>query len=163
MEHTEKEKKVIKEYEESVDPEVLNFVKAVMDDSERLNYVTVAFLSDSAAGEIERITGKKVYGNRVVLDVNGIKHIEKRHGENGQQDHSMSNEEDIARMGYVITHYDDIMLVDDTTTGYLDENGLASPMVKICKRIDGTYYVIEAVNSSTKKKNYVVSAYISKN
>ena len=28
--------------------------------------------------------------------------------------------------------------------------------------IDGTYYVVEAVNSSKKKRNYVVTAYISK-
>ena len=32
----------------------------------------------------------------------------------------------------------------------------------LCKRIDGTYYVIEAVNSSKRKKNYVVSAFMSK-
>ena len=35
-------------------------------------------------------------------------------------------------------------------------------MIQISKRIDGTYYVIEAVNSSKKKKNYIVTAYISK-
>lgn len=35
-------------------------------------------------------------------------------------------------------------------------------MIKISKRIDGTYYVVEAVNSSKKKRNYVVTAYISK-
>lgn len=35
-------------------------------------------------------------------------------------------------------------------------------MIKMSKRIDGTYYIIETVNSSKRKKNYIVSAYIKK-
>ena len=73
----------------------------------------------------------------------------------------MSDACDIARMGYVIMNYDEISYDGITTTGYLDEKGEPSPMIKMSKRIDGTYYVIEAVNSSKKKKNYVVTAYMS--
>lgn len=120
-------------------------------------------MPDSAAAQIEKLTGKKVEGSRVVLDINAIKHIENRHGENGKQDHSMKNVEDIARMGYVIMNYDEVSYDGITTTGFLDEEGKASPMVRISKRIDGTYYVIEAVNSSKKKKNYVVTAFIQQN
>ncbi len=75
----------------------------------------------------------------------------------------MQNDKDIARKGYVIMNYDTITYDGITTTGFLDEEGNASPMIKISKRIDGTYYVIEAVNSSKKKKNYVVTAYIQQN
>ena len=74
----------------------------------------------------------------------------------------MKNVEDVARMGYVIMNYDEISYDEVMTTGYLDETGMPSPMIKISKKIDGTYYVIGAVNSSKKKKSYVVTAYISK-
>lgn len=160
--HTDEEKVIIKRYEEATDADVFDFVTGVMNGDDKLNYVTVAFLPEKAAQEIERLTGKKVEGSRVVLDINGIHHIENRHGKNGQQDQSMKNIEDIARMGYVIMNYDEITYDNVTTTGYLDENGQPSPMIKLSKRIDGTYYVIEAVNASKKKRIYVVTAYINK-
>lgn len=162
MEHTAEEQELLKKYEASTDTEVLDFVTNVLNGEDKLNYITVAFLSEKAAAEIERLTGKKVEGSRVVLDISGIQHIEKRHGKYGKQDHSMEKNEDIARMGYVIMNYDAIEYDGITTTGYLDEEGKPSPMIKISKKIDGTYYVIEAVNSSKKKRNYVVTAYIHK-
>ena len=61
-----------------------------------------------AAKKIKELTGKNVLGNRVVLDINAVKHIENRHGANGNQDHSMSDMNDIARIGYVISNFDDI-------------------------------------------------------
>ena len=160
MEHTTEELELLKKYEASTDTEVLDFVTNVLNGEDKLNYITVAFLSETAAAEIEKLTGKKVEGSRVVLDISGIQHIEKRHGKDGKQDHSMEKAEDIARMGYVIMNYDAIEYDGITTTGYLDEEGKPSPMIKISKKIDGTYYVIEAVNSSKKKRNYVVTAYI---
>lgn len=159
--HSKEELELYKNYSASMDEEVLEFVKSVMDGNDRMNYVTVAFLPESAARRIEQLTGKKVEGNRVVLDINAIRHICNRHGKNGAQDHSMEYIEDIARMGYVIMNYDDITYEGITTTGYLDEKGLPSPMIKFEKKIDGTFYVIETVNSSKRKKNYVVTAYIS--
>jgi len=161
MGHTKEELEMIRKYEESTDIEVLEFVNGVLNGEDKLNYVTVAFLPQKAAEEIEKLTGKKVEGSRVILDINAIRHIENRHGTNGKQDQSMKKAEDIARMGYVIMNYDDISYDKITTTGYLDENGQPSPMIRISKKIDGTYYVIGAVNSSKKKRNYVVTAYIS--
>ena len=120
----------------------------------------MAFFSDKASKDIEAKTGKKVVGSQVVLDKNAIYHIDNRHGINGKQDQSMKNIEDIARMGYVIMNYDEISYDQKYSTGYLDEDGEPSPLIRISKKIDGTYYVIGAVNSSKKKRNYVVTAYI---
>ena len=161
--HTKKELEIIRHFNDSIDREVYDFVKAAIDGEDKLNYITIAFLPKKAELEIERLTGKKVTGSRVVLDINGIKHIEKRHGKEGKQDHSMKNIEDIARMGYVILNFDKIIYEGVTTTGYLDENGEPSPMIKIEKKIDGTYYIVEAVNSSKRKRNYVITAYIKEN
>ena len=161
MEHSAEELELIRKYEESTDPAVLEFVDKVLNGEDKLNYITIAFLPKSAADKLEKLTGKKVQGSRVVLDINAIRHIENRHGANGEQDHSMERAEDIARMGYVIMNFDEIEYDDVATTGYLDENGQPSPMIRISKKIDGTYYVIEAVNSSKKQRNYIVTAYIS--
>ena len=160
--HTPEQEKTISEYNNAVDEDVRSFVEDVIKGNDRLNYITVAFLSKEASQQIKEKTQKQVEGSRVVLDINAVRHILNRHGENGKQDSSMKDVNDIARIGYVIANFDSIDYDGITTTGYLDEKGDPSPMVKISKKIDGTYYVIEAVNSSKRKKNYVVTAYISR-
>ena len=160
--HTKEQEITIKEYIDSVDNDVISFIKDVLNGNNETSYITVAFLSDEASKQIYELTNKNVTGNRVVLDINAIKHILNRHGEFGKQDSSMSNLEDIARIGYILTNYDEINYKGVSTTGYLDENGNPAPMIQFSKRIDGKYYVIEAVNSSKKKKNYIITAYISK-
>ncbi len=160
--HTPEQEQIIEEYKKSVDSDVRGFIQSVIDGSGEEGYITVAFYSSNASKRIEELTGKHVDGSRVVLDVGAVKHIINRHGENGKQDSSMKDIDDIARIGYVISNYDEISYDGVTTTGYLDEKGEPSPMIKISKRIDGTYYVIEAVNSSKRKRNYVVTAYMSK-
>ncbi len=68
MEHSKEQLEIIEKYEKSVDLEVLAFVKDVMNGEDRLNYITVAFMPNQAAERIERLTGKKVEGSRVVRD-----------------------------------------------------------------------------------------------
>lgn len=158
--HTKEEMRIIQEYKKSVDEDIYRFVKDIMEGDDRLNFITVAFLSKRAAQEIKTLTGKDVEGSRVVLDISAIKHILNRHVlGNPFTDMTI---EDISRIGYVISNYDKIEEEERTANGYLDENGKPAPIVKISKRIDGTYYVVEAVNSSKQKKSYVITAYIKK-
>ncbi|MBQ9157329.1 MAG: hypothetical protein IJ137_11180 [Eubacterium sp.] len=154
--------KKMEEYEAAVDPEVSDFVRGVLQGDDKLSYITVAFMPKPASIIIERLTGKKVEGSRVILDINAIKHINNRHGAQGKQDHSMKSIDDLARIGYVIMNFDEITYEGITTTGYLDEKGDPSPMIRIAKRIDGIYYVVGAVNSSKKKRIYIVTAYIAR-
>ena len=156
------EEKVMKEYAASVDMDVKNFVEDTIDGVGKLNYVTVAFLSSDAAERIKELTGKNVAGNRVVLDVSAVKHIENRHGINGNQDQSMKDVRDIARIGYVISNYDEITWNGETSYNHIDENGKPSPMVQFSKRIDGTIYVVSTVSEVKSKRNYIVTAYINK-
>lgn len=160
--HTPEQERIISEYSRSVDPDVRSFVEDVINGKDRMNFITVAFLSNAASKKIEELTDKHVEGSRVVLDINAVNHIWNRHGKDGKHDSSMSDLDDIARIGYVIANYDTIESDGMTTPGYLDENGKPAPMIKMSKRIDGTYYIVEAVNSSKRKKNYIVSAFISK-
>ena len=159
MIHTASELQIMEKYNESIDSEIYDYVKKIYN-GEKVPSITVGFLSDKAARKIEELTGKKVYGNRVILDDNGIIHIKKRHGENGEHDESMKNIEDIARIGYILANYDCIEFRNEYAQGYVDANGKLAPKVIISKKIDGTFYVIEAVSDAKKHKNYIVSAYI---
>ena len=159
MNHTPEELKIIESYKNSVDQDIYHCINAAYS-GEQVYPVTVGFLSDVAANEIEKLTGKTVNGNRIVLDLNGINHIKNRHGENGEHDDSMKNIEDIARMGYVLANYDHITFRNEYAQGYVDANGKPAPKVIISKRINGTYYIIEAVSDAKKHRNYIVSAYI---
>lgn len=161
--HTPQQMKTIEEYTRSVDMDVLNFIEDTIKGIDRMNYITVAFFTSEATQTIKRLTSKNVEGSRIVLDMNAVNHIINRHGSNGSHDHSMMDTKDLARIGYVLSNYDTIEFNGVTTTGYLDENCEPSPMIKISKRIDGTYYVIETVNSSKRKRSYIITAYIKAN
>lgn len=93
-------------------------------------------------------------------------HILRRHGENGEADHSMRDINDIGRIQYVLDNYDSV--VDGgTTKAYATpkangRNGLAKT-VKFSKAVNGTYYVVEAVPDTAKHTTYIVSAYMTKN
>ena len=99
------------------------------------------------------------------LESRAVEHILRRHGENGKADHSLRDMNDIGRIQYVLDHYDSMEY--GGTTGayrYQDENGkqVHSQTVKIKKKVNGTYFVIEAVPNTKKKTLYVLSAYMSK-
>ena len=157
-EYTQEEVEIMAEYEAAVDPDIIDFVNDVRNDRDTLP-ITVAFLSEEAAYKIERLTQTQVAGNRVVLDANAVRHIDKRHGVNGEADHSMANTEDIARIRYVLDNYDSIKYSGEVAEGYVDKNCKLAPKIIITKKIDGTYFVIEAVSDSKKKRNYIVSAF----
>ena len=72
----------------------------------------------------------------------------------------MKDVNDIARIPYVLANYDNIEFHNEYATGYVDINGKLAPKVLISKRIDGVYYIVEAVSDAKKRRNYIVSAYI---
>lgn len=157
MNHTESELRIMQEYENAVDEEVLAYVNKELHEDK--DVITVGFLTVSAAEKIKELTGKEVYGNRIVLDKNGLRHIIERHGIEGKQDDTMRDKKDIARIGYVLANFDKIEFNDEYSKGYQDKNMKPAPKVIISKKIDGIAYVIEAVSDSKTKRNYIVSAY----
>ena len=159
--HTPEQMASIEEYKNSVDASMVNYIERVRN-GEKLSPYNVAPVTNRAAADILRLTGKVTYGNTVVLDRNGIEHIDKRHGDGkGSADATMKNAEDIARIGYVLDNYDDVYLSKEREKGYLGSDGKTAPKVVFVKKIDGTYIAVEAVCDTKAKKNYVVSAFIS--
>lgn len=163
-----KDRNVIEGYLDAVDQEVLEAAQAYREDKNaKFRRIKLGDVQQREAETIKKLTGKDVSGYTHNIDRNGFVHIENRHGTNGTQDQSMSDLNDVARQGWVIENYDDIGRLKDRngeyvdSYGYLDANGEPSPVVVYRKRINGTYYLVEAVADGRWKKLWTVSAYIS--
>lgn len=159
--HTEEQIKQIDAYKKAVDENVLSLIENVAN-GEYAKPVSVATIDNKAAARIKELTGVETYGNDVLLNESGLQHIFYRHGEDGKANSSMENVNDIARVGYVLQNYDDVFCDGKTTTMTRTKDGKPAPTVVFFKKIDGTYYVVEAASDAKTHKNYVVSAYIKK-
>ena len=84
-------------------------------------------------------------------------------GENGSANQSMSDVNDIGRLQYIIDNYDTATFGGKSASyTTVKENGKAgqAPVVLFSKKIDGTYYVAEAVPNTRRKTLYITSAFI---
>lgn len=163
-----KDRNVIEGYLDAVDQEVLEAAQTYRaDKNAKFRRIKLGDVQQREAEAIKSLTGKDVSGYTHNIDRNGFVHIENRHGINGAQDQSMSDLNDVARQGWVIENYDDIGRLQGRdgkyvdSYGYLGTNGEPSPVVVYRKRINGTYYLVEAVADGRWKKLWTVSAYIS--
>lgn len=162
--HTPIEQAVIEEYQASVDENLVNFIETALENkgSNKGKYVLHP-VSDRAAGDIKTLTGIDTSGFKTVLEQRIAEHIVDRHGSAGAADQSMQDINDIARMQYVLDHYDKLEPAGKSTayTTVKDNGrpGLADT-VRYIKAVNGTYYVIEAVPNTKAKTTYIVSAYM---
>ena len=158
--HTSEEQRIMMNYEKAIDKDVSLCVHDVLHDREFLP-VTVGYLSDTQCNLISHAFGSNIeFAPRVVIDADAIRHIINRHGANGKADHSMTDENDIARLPYVLANFDKVTFDGVYSHKYKCKDGTAAPHVTLSKKIDGTYYVITAVTDAKANKSHIVSAYI---
>ena len=164
-----KSRKVYKEYVRSNDKGVIKFAEKAQ--SGKVSKKASYKLSDVTADEAEKLkklTGVDTSGYTHSLKVNSISHIEKKHGSKGLADKSMADMNDLSRMNYVIKNADDVDFVRnpdgslDLSEEIRNSDGSKAVKIKYTKKIDGHYYVVEAVPDNNKKKLQVVTAYIDK-
>ncbi len=161
--HTPEMQKVIIEYQNSVDSGVIKYANDVRKNGQNKKiYKLNVSVEKKGSNKISDLVGFDVDDFEVALHPTSIKHIDKRHGILGKQDSSMKNDNDLARIGYVIKNYDNVSLEKTRSQAFTDRTGKSSKKIKYEKRIDGTYYVIEAVPDTNKKLAYVISAYKTK-
>ncbi len=159
---TEKQIRVMEEFKNAVEPEVIEFVKeAENNPSDRWKKKDMGTVSERAANDIKNATGVDVSNFRHSMDVDFVSHVEKRHGKSGIQDHSMANVNDIARIGYVLENYDSITK-GNLSPKYKNNDGSYAQTIVYEKAVDGSFYVVEAVPDSKAKKLRLITAYISK-
>ena len=163
--------KTVKEYQESTDKGLVNFVQDIksgaLGNPSAQNY-SFGRVSDRAAIDIGNLTGTDVTGYTHNIKGNAVEHIENRHGKSGEHDHSMTDINDLGRIGYILENYDDVKLlyrrdgVIERSSEFRSSNGEFAPLIIYEKRVNGTYYAVEAVPDAKAKKLQVVSAYIRK-
>lgn len=167
--YSAKDRNIIEGYLGAVDTDLLEIARWYKSNKQAKNgRHKVTSVSDRMASDIKLHVGIDVKGYEVWVDKSTFDHIEKRHGENGSADHSMADLNDVARMKYVIDHYDDMeVLVDKdgkwiTSSRYTDAMNNQAPLVIVKKKINGTYFLSEAVVDSKWHKVWVETAYINK-
>lgn len=127
--------------------------------------VKITDVTERIKADVENLVGFDASGYEIYSTTDTFKHIEKRHGENGQHDQSMKDMRDVALMGYVLNNYDKAELVynengqPETTSAYSDKNGKHSKLIKFSKEIDGIQYVVVATPENKYKKLWVLSEY----
>ncbi|MFR0942598.1 MAG: hypothetical protein ACLSF2_09740, partial [Butyricicoccus sp.] len=168
--HTPEQMAKINEYVGSVDEGLLDFAEQYFSNpNEKFRRYTISKVSDRQAQALRNIFGQDFSSFSNAINKNGVNHINKDHGADGMSDHSMQNLGDVARIGYVIDNFDTVDQLFNTdgspalSAEFRDTNNNPAPLVKFAKKIDGTFYVVEAVPDNRYKKVWVVSAYISKN
>lgn len=172
-EHTPEQQRVIEEFQASKDNVIVEFINKWRglknQNYKRKIRIPIAEVNERTAADIQSLLGLDVSGYEHALSGGALAHIERRHGTNGQADHSMSNTDNIARMGYVLENYDSVTQMFSkngkpiTSGEYLNaDKKTPAPLLQFAKRVDGTYYVVEAVPDTAAKQLRVVSAYMTK-
>ena len=158
--HTKAEQQRIEEYKNAVDPDLMEFIQNAREhpNARWMNY-TLGEVSSETASQVKALTGVDVTGYTHNIQPDTIQHIDKRHGMNGQADHSMALDADISRIGWVLDNYDSIELGEGSSK-YQNKDRSFAKTVVYKKAIDGTMYVVEAVPDSKAHKMQVATAYI---
>ncbi len=171
--HTPQEQAIIDEYQAAVDDNVVSFVERVRNlqnrDYRNRIKMPIAEVTERAASDLQRLTGVDTTGFEHVLTGRAVDHIENRHGANGEADHSMRDVNDIGRIGYVLENYDSVQTLEDAngnpkgSADFRNADGTRGRMVRFLKKVNGTYYVVEAVTDAKARQIGIVSAYMQKN
>ena len=168
--HTPEQQARIQEYQDSVDSRILSFIHKWNGlknaDYKKKARVRLDTVPERAVSDLKSTVGIDATGYRHSIDGNALQHIEKRHGTNGESDHSMANENDIARISYVLENYDSVkpLLNADgsqkRSSMFNNADNTPAPLVLYAKQIDGTYYAVEAAPDSAAHELRIVSAYM---
>lgn len=153
------------EYKKAVNPKIVDFVERVRNLKDKnvagKIKIELSSVNEREVQDIKKLTGIDTSEYKRDMDGNAVEHIEKDHGENGASDHSMSDVEDLARIEYVLDNYDDIEkgTADKVYTKYMNSDNTPAAKVIYSKRVNGNYYVVEAVPDSKAKTLRIISAY----
>ena len=157
---------VIKDYLEYSNEGIRNFVERVRKgEASAKERLYIDLPTQRAIKDIKLITGIDTSEFKTAIETRAIEHIEKFHGVKGKANTSMARIEDIERIQFVLNNYDE-MEYGGKSEAYttIKENGKPgqADTVIYSKKINGTFYVVEAVPDTKAKTLFVVSAYINK-
>lgn len=165
--HTPQEQAVIEAYQAGTDESLKETFESYFDRPEQgFSRHNISSVSKRQAADAEALLGGEYIGYKNAINSNGIQHILNEHGPNGTVDTSLADMNDLARMGYILDNYDKVEVVTyssgeaDLSSEFRTKDNEPAPMLKFSKKVNGTYYVVEAIPESKYKKFWVVSAYM---
>lgn len=159
------EVKYSRAYESSkANEDILSLINKVKtNDFEYKDRVNLGKVSQRAAEIIKEVTGIDVADYTVAIEARQIVHILNDHGINGMSDHSMANDEDIAKIEYALSSFDSLIYAGKTRAYSYMRNGYnrTADTVLYEKEIgEQSYYVVQAVPEAKKKTLFIVTAFI---
>ena len=170
--HTEAERQRIADYQAAADSGIVAFVQKVrtLKNQKYRNSVRypVSNVSAREASAVQEKTGINTEGFTNILTGSAVDHIEKRHGANGRADRSMSDLNDLSRVGYILENFDsaDLLRNEDGTPSVSDvwKNSDGSPAARMLfpQKVDGVYYTAVATPDSNAGVIAIESAFMSK-
>ena len=161
------ERKVIDGYLDAVDEDMVQFIVDFNNNNKFARH-KISLVDRKQANDILSLLKIDTTGYSNNINTNAIRHIENRHGENGSADNSMKNLNDLARIDFILKNYDSVDILKDSkgnamySIEFKTKSNEPAPMLLYKKKINGTYYLVEAVVENKYKKLWVVSAYINK-
>lgn len=161
---------VIKDYLDSVDNDIVEFVDDAKKETnkKRLEYMhrDIELNNIDVLTKISNVVDFDISQFKTRINGETVRHIEKRHGENGAHDHSMKDANDIARVAFVLNNADTVERTVNSqgnivySEQYRTKDNKPSPVVTVSKKINGTYYVALAVPDSKSKCMHIESLFI---
>lgn len=164
--------KVMSDYVDSVDEKFKGWVRNVreMKDTNlrsKRRYTLPGEISETSSKAVKKYTDFDVSGYKIDVNGSAIGHTDIRHGKKGVANSSMSNENDVARLPYIINNADGVASITNREGGQLldsefTKDGKGSPVILFVKRVDGEYYAAAAVQDATKKRLRIKGVYSGK-
>lgn len=158
--HTQAQLDVISEYQSSSNPQITKWADRKRNGEKSYKYLPVANVNDSVADYVQSKLGIDIHGNTVGLNESSLNHIDKEHINNSSK--SPMTNEDLARIGYVLENPDDVVITATTSKSTRMTDNTEAPTILMRKRIDGHYYIVEAITDAKTKQDVIVTAFIEK-
>ena len=113
------------------------------------------------AEAVHSIVGLTTDGWPIVMQGNHVVHIERRHGVNGAQDHSMSDPNDFGRIAFALLNFDSIARLPDNPS-YRTKDNKPAAQIEFQTRIDGASIISTVIPDTNKRWILITSARIEK-
>ena len=156
--------KRIADYQASTDVAAVRWRDEVLrldEKTQKKSFFRFAVANARMAEAVHSIVGLTIDGWPIVMQGNHVVHIERRHGVNGAQDHSMSDPNDFGRIAFALLNFDSIARLPDNPS-YRTKGNNPSVQLEFRTRIDGTSVISTVIPDTSRHWILITSARIEK-
>lgn len=169
--HSPSEQHHISQFKASVNQDVVSFARRMLSadvETQNRSRIKICKVPNKLGEDVKRLTGIDTTGWPIVLKGNHIRHIDKRHGAQGEHDRTMSDIENFGRIGFVANHYESFRPLFNkrgervVTHEFQDHFRRPSQVYDMRMRIDGEIAIQHAVLDTRHKSLQIISCYVDK-